>query len=416
MKARNWLLLVAGCVVVLALLRIIGVTPSVFRPKPPAKQLVALPQVQKPDSLTAWQMNHPYPRLANYFLTETLSLEEADKLAKWPVVVTGWEIEYNSAEAFQRLNQLNPSIVLVPYLASNELTLKNSEAAPYDTLLKSLEESDWLYTPTGEHARFWPGCWTYNLTRRATAEKLLRFVSLKLSSDWDGVFWDNIWNEVSWYNQGQVDADRNGQPDEMFEFNRQWRRNELFLIGQSRLRLGPKKLVLANVGGGNLGEWLLNGRMFERFPHCYGDTTEAGLNRLLADYQAMCEDAFPPAITIVNAEGSENDLRLVRFGLTFTLMADGYFSYDTGPTFHHCLWWYDMYYQPIGFPLAPAEHDATGVWLRQFGTSNQPTIVFWNPTNATHVFELGFPDGTIREITVPARDGLILRTAQAPAS
>ena len=45
----------------------------------------------------------------------------------------------------------------------------------------------------------------------------------------------------------------------------------------------------------------------------------------------------------------------VRFGLTFTLMNDGYFAHEFGDMWHGDDWWYDELDFDLGDPLGPAE-------------------------------------------------------------
>lgn len=353
-----------------------------------------------------------YPRLANYFLTDRLNDSERDQLSRWPLIITGWEVQYNSPKQLQALRQGTPGIIILPYIATNEFPLKNSAVQPFDRLWASLDESDWLYTPADDYVQFWEGCRTFNLTRRATAEKLVAFVLDNLKPKyWDGVFWDNIWYNVEWYNNGHVDANLDGQPDDMADFNHDWTRNELYLLGSSRLALGQDKVIIANVGGQNLGQWIVNGRMFEDFPNCLGNTSTANLNKLLRMYLEYCEDAVSPQLVVVHSSGQMSDSTAVRFGLTFTLMGDGYFAYDEGPSNHHCLWWYESYYAPIGQPLGPAFQE-NGVWIREFENPDQPTLVFWNPNYEARWFDLSLPDGTTSETFVPMRDGVIYRPEQ----
>ncbi len=352
-----------------------------------------------------------YPRLANYFLTDRLNDSERDQLSRWPLIITGWEVQYNSQKQLQALRQGTPGIIL-PYLASNEFPIKNAAVPPFDRLWSSLDESDWLYTPAGDYVQFWEGCRTFNLTQRTTAEKLAAFVLENLDPDlWDGIFWDNIWHDVEWYNNGDVDADLDGQPDHMVKFSHDWTRNELYLLGSSRLALGRDKAIIANVGGQNLGQWIVNGRMFEDFPNCLGNPSTANLNKLLRMYLEYCEDVVSPQLVIVHSSGQMSDSTAVRFGLTFTLMGDGYFAYDEGPSNHHCLWWYESYYSPLGQPLGPAFQE-NGVWIREFGNPDQPTLVFWNPNYEARWFDLFLPDGTTSETFVPMRDGVIYRPEQ----
>ena len=53
-----------------------------------------------------------FPRLANVFLTPQLSTAEATQLAKWDIVVTGMEVQYNSPQSLRLMREINPNIII----------------------------------------------------------------------------------------------------------------------------------------------------------------------------------------------------------------------------------------------------------------------------------------------------------------
>jgi len=392
---RTTLIVVASLVTIIVLF-------LVFQPRQEPDQFLIEPTA--PDGPI-------YPRLANYFLDDRISYSELGDLMKWPVIITGWETQFLSMQTLHMLRKYNPDVTILAYLASNEFPLKNADVPPFDKLWEKLDETDWLLTPDGDYVRFWEGCRTFNLTQETTADKLVAFVQENLDPHyWDGIFWDNIWYNVEWYNNGDVDADLDGNPDMMSEFSLSWIRNELMLLRQTRECLEQDSKIVANVGGHNLGQLIANGRMFEDFPNCFSNTSAKTLNQLLQQYLEFCENAPTPQLVVVHSSGSETDSTAVRFGLTFTLMGDGYYAYDEGPSNHHSLWWYDEYYSPIGYPLSPAHQDEdTGVWYREFRSSDGFVLVCWNPTFEQQTLNLDLLDGSKHEIVVPMRDGVIYR-------
>jgi hypothetical protein len=60
------------------------------------------------------------------------------------------------------------------------------------------------------------------------------------------------------------------------------------------------------------------------------------------------------------------DEKTMRFGLTTTLMGDGYFGYDTGTMGRGNWWWYREYDAPLGHPRGPARRNTDGTWQRDY--------------------------------------------------
>ncbi|MDX9981204.1 MAG: putative glycoside hydrolase [Lentisphaeria bacterium] len=62
-----------------------------------------------------------------------------------------------------------------------------------------------------------------------------------------------------------------------------------------------------------------------------------------------------------------SDPQMMRFGLTTTLMGDGYFGYDGGNGLSRGnWWWYPEYDAPLGYPKGSATRREDGIWQRDF--------------------------------------------------
>ena len=59
--------------------------------------------------------------MANYYLDPYISDSEAEELAQWDVVIMGFDTQYNSPDAFGIMKQLNPDILILAYVPSEEL-------------------------------------------------------------------------------------------------------------------------------------------------------------------------------------------------------------------------------------------------------------------------------------------------------
>jgi hypothetical protein len=108
-------------------------------------------------------------------------------------------------------------------------------------------------------------------------------------------------------------------------------------------------------------------------------------------------------------EKGKGDVQTMRFGLTTTLLGDGYFAYDSGTMGRGNWWWYKEYDAPLGYPKGPAHKNADGLWQREFlgGT------VVVNGTNYDAVIHLpkmckDVSTGRVsNKFTIPMFDGRI---------
>jgi hypothetical protein len=347
-----------------------------------------------------------YPQLANYFLYSTLTMPMADSLARYDVLVLTAENQVTSRAVVKRIRQLNPHIKVVAYVASNEIAYNNlnrPEMAFWRGLHDRLGPEDWLMNADGSYNTLWVGCRSFNLTRQETADKIVTFIMDELDFRlWDGVFIDNIWYEVTDVFKGEPDADRDGRPDDRTVLNCQWVANERYLLAQLRQKLGPNRLLIANEGGANLMVETLNGRMFEGWPQ-----TLPTVDSSLVAYLEFCNNGAKPPVVIVASGGTQHDVRAMRFGLGFTLLGNGYYAYDVGPTWHACNWWYPEYDIKLGQPLGPAQKvPQTVLWLREF----EKGLVLWNPGFQAQTVTLAAKNGRQREVKIPMRDAVILPT------
>jgi len=159
--------------------------------------------------------------------------------------------------------------------------------------------------------------------------------------------------------------------------------------------------------------------MFETFPST--GNAVSSWNGSAADYLSLSAKlGYDPVIVVnVNTEntGAKSDYQKMRFGLTTTLLGDGYFSFDYGTENHAQLWTYDEYDVALGEPKGAASSEG-GIWEREYAQGK----VVVNPTGAAQTVRLGgeyeklrgtqdaaVNDGSIvSRVTVNAQDGLVL--------
>ena len=388
---------------------------------------------QKPQPSEAQIETQNYPRLANLYWKNPITIEEAAALARWDLLVLDMQTQTNSAEAITEIRRLNPNIIILAYTTAVEMpttrlaAVEPSGAGLWHDLAE-LDDDAWhLKTYDGQEAVFWPGNVMMNLDAKNSAgtsygEVLSDFLVDRVlaSGLWDGLFFDNTWATVDSVN-AKIDIDNDGRADSATKINANWRLAQNDFFNLLRRRLGGNYLLIGN-GAGQFGS--LNGRMFESFPEYW----EGGWTGSMSAYQSATS-TYAPALTIINSDsnntGNAADYRAMRFGLASALMFNGYYSFDYGSNLREQFWWYDEYDADLGAPISAAKNllsaattITTGVWQREF----ERGLALVNSTDKVQTVTLfqdyqkisGAQDpltnngAIVRQVTIPAQDGLIL--------
>ncbi len=380
-----------------------------------------------------------YPRLANYYLNPDITVAQAAALSKWDLVILGIEAQYENPEVFRVLRAKNPDIIILAYIASEEVSLRQlamtDPAHPLTELARRIADTWWLRDATGGFLNYWPGTRMLNVTNRAplvdgkrwnTALPEFLHTQVMQTGLWDGLFYDNMFGDIAWLNGGNVDADGDSVADLAVQLNADWQDGMRTMLARSRELEGSSALILGNGGGEYFTS--VNGRMLEAFPA----DDDGGWSGAMQRYADALKRGKKPAAVIVNtvsSTGRQDDYRAMRFHLMSTLLENGYFSFDYGITRHADLWWYDEYAAYLGIPRGNARRvDGTasayrdGIWLREF---SQAQVVV-NATDRTQTVELhdGYErlqgvqasrtnsGAVVQSVSVPARDGTILLKRQ----
>lgn len=381
-----------------------------------------------------------YPRLANYFLKPSISDAEAISLAKWDVVIIGLEIQYNSPNALRILRERHPDIIILAYIASEEIPnayeLLTDPAHPHYQFRQGVADGWWLRDEDGNRFGSWPGTRMMNVTNNAQKVNgkrwntyLPQFMHDTVMSTgyWDGIFYDNVWPDIAWMNGGNIDSDRNGMRDNANLLDAAWREGMTTLLSTSRSLEGDDAIIIGN--GGGRYYTVMNGRLIEEFPSEF----DGGWPGAMELYRGVDRDGRAPSLTILNGISATNlptDYQSMRYTLASALMLGGYASFDEGVERHAALWWYDEYQVALGAPQAHAYNITrptqgafdSAVWRRDFDNG----IVMVNPTNVAQrvsLFESFERIGTSRSatesniintITLAPKDGIILLRRQNP--
>ncbi len=372
---------------------------------------------------------HIFPKRANYFLHWSITEQTARELSKWDLVILDMETQINSRPQLLLLRQLNPNIKLLAYITSEEI--KRDAPISVSRLRQKLSariDPRWYaVSSVGQRLSFWPGTDLLNMSADAPAvdgkkmnKVMAEFVATELLSTglWDGVFYDNAFDSVTWFAGPDVDFNLDGVSDP--NPDAAWKEGMKYLYDETRRITGGKYLVVGN-GTTRAYRDNLNGQMVENFlPGSWTPTMQT--------YQYFHDGGPAPRLNIINANtanrGSDRDYRAMRFGLTSALLSDGYFSFDFGDQNHGQLWYYDEYNIDLGTGNGAAKSFNGGknysadVWQRDFDHG----IAVVNSSNRTQEVTLageyekirGAQDAAVNNgrivstASVPAYDGLIL--------
>jgi len=278
-------------------------------------------------------------------------------------------------EEIRQLRTLNPNVLVFTSINAVE-----NNDVPEDFFLRDVN---------GKKIEVWPGSYRLNLTRTDVAEYQARY-ALKTLVDRDflpdGVFFDNVFTSQSWQTHDiyghpiQIDADGNGVADDPAVLDAAWKAGVLHEIETFR-SLAPNALVSGHAmniddglgalfNGISIGfqaPYVIEGRSsFDSFRHQYN----AWHTNALAPHVTMVEGAPPTQISYgydyeplrkipsATLRFAQRDFPYMRFALAFTLMNDGYFSYELGDTWHGNPWWYDELNFNLGHACGPAQRAA----------------------------------------------------------
>lgn len=217
----------------------------------------------------------------------------------------------------------------------------------------------------------------YNLTilhcREALAAENAR---LFLSSDedagadltYDGIFWDNLFDWVSWL-ADDIDSDLNGAPDDPALLDEAYRIGMADFLNRVRAAL-PNAIFVANEAAEEHAQWI-NGRLYEwQLYEILNRSDVEPWADMIRQYQAWNDLGVEPRLTYIQSkpepiygekypfqsehinplpmqEEAASSYQRMRFGVTSALMGNGLFDYDLRSESGK-QWWYDEFGAQIG--------------------------------------------------------------------
>ena len=382
----------------------------------------------------AFSVRHDFPRTVAWQLNIVKTTPQ--EFARYDTVILNMNSHQTHPQLMQEMRRLNPEIVIlayttaVEYPAGNLNNMEPSGQGVWHDLGSTMYEEWKLKTYQGEQVSFWPGNWAMNPSGRApNGQTYANYVgnfmvdNILLTGMWDGIIFDTTWDNISWQSE-DIDINHDGRKDTLGFIDSRWHDGQDEMLQTIRSRVGDDYLLVTN-GHGKFKD-VNNGRMFESFP----DFWEGGWSGSISKYFETDSSGFAPRFNIVNTDtdntGNFRDYSTMRYGLTSTLLGNGYYNFDFGTMDRSFVNYYDEYAVSLGRPVKGARNLLTsnafeivqGVWQRDF--ENGISIV--NSSNRTRTIQLGgeyeklhgrqdpyVNDGHIVSgVTIPPRDGLIL--------
>lgn len=373
---------------------------------------------------------NPFPRKANYYLRWDIPVDQVASLAQWDVVILDMENQVFNPERIKQLRTLHPGIIILAYVSSHEVPQQGATSP--GQLRRKLDAGlhpEWrLQNSAGKPYVYWPGNYMMNVSDLAPMKNgqqfntyLATFVTKEILSTglWDGIFFDSVWPAISWYTGSDVDLNGDGLKD--VNINSHWQQGMKELFTKTRALAGRDIILVGNDHNhAYIAE--LNGKMIENFQQHPWPTVMG----ILKENQE--NTSFKSRINIINANtgntGQRSSYQSFRFGLTSTLLENGYYSFDHGDQDHTQTWWYDEYDTNLGTPITNAISKQgystyqPDIWLRQFehglslvnSTNNTQTITLGGEYEKIHgTQDTTVNDGSIvSEVTIDGYDGLLL--------
>lgn len=345
--------------------------------------------------------------------------------------------------AIQAIKKINPNALVFMYVLSSELGEPSAlgGGTAWDAYRNKLDTMKWwLYRSEGSGTRVpsaFPNYYLINntpYTKRdsngyTSIEWIARFFVdnyYKPNSQIDGFFTDNTF----WKPNVDGDWNRDGKVDGKADPQAAKRMREGYATYYSTVRkLMPGKFQIGNIG--SLGEapavfpeykGLLNGGVIEgAIGKSWSIEGYGGWETMMARYRKVMASTVGPKLVVFNQWGDPKDYRSARYGITSTLMDDGYHSFTDTAKGYTGVVWFDEYNSKLGQPVSspPKKAWASGVYRRDFENG----IALVNPkgngkrevTLETEFIALrGTQDPTVnngrtvRKVTLADRDGIIL--------
>ncbi|MFH1405132.1 MAG: putative glycoside hydrolase [Patescibacteria group bacterium] len=382
-----------------------------------------------PAPVCALTAPNKFVRTANYFLISGPKLDDPNTLntlAEFDLIVLPAEAQVYNTSFFSKIRAKNPDIIILAYVPTVSWNHLYWNDPLHNELKAGISGDWWLKDASGNIKSVWPNTSALNLNS-GWKDYLASFVSGRVISTglWDGVFYDEVQDSIDWV--GAIDNNQNFENDNPAKANARWAEAYKSLFEKTRSLVGNNKIIITNGSSNPAFAPYVNGRMFENFPVDQNQSLK--WKNQMNDYLGVINSVAREDITIVNANtsnlGNPTDYRKVRYGITSTLLSNGYFAFDFGDQNHGQLWTYDEYNAVLGKPLSSANNELgssnyiyPSVWSRDFtqgkvivnATDTNQTIKLNGDYEKIHgTQDTSVNNGSIvNSITLASNDGIIL--------
>jgi hypothetical protein len=366
------------------------------------------------------------------------------ELAKLDIVILGFYRGWGGRpdamrQVVRELKRQNPAILVGQYSVMNELRDEAKDQALADSRSKVGDAAWWLRNHAGNRVQWTSqfNAWEVNFTHLAKADAQGKRYPQWLAERDYRVYHEPVPEFDFWYTDNvmrrprvRADWDGDGVDDDPQSprILKAWR--EGYVAWWARIReLTPNKLIMGNADS-DLAEPEYRSRLEAVFLEAmmgksWSIEARQGWWAMMMRYRAVKTNLLEPRIVGFNVWGDSKDYRFFRFAFASCLLDDAYFSFTDQARGYSNVPWFDEYDVQLGRAVSgpPSMPWRGTVWRRDF----EQGIVLVNPGPGTMKIELedglarfaGRQDPTVnngrgvREVVIPARDGLVLvRRAQ----
>jgi len=312
------------------------------------------------------QISPPFPRIGNCYAAglSGRSWEQGGEYwSKLDLFIGGgydlhydwdnprWEKALSAMAAnIERLRQANPTALVLPYVDVIEGVENPATPARW-----------WDLNAQGERWSGWPGMYRINMKLPEVLQYNLDMVRDRIMARemFDGVFYD-CWSPDDWLCPRTAKL-RDGQAIVMLNA---W---NLPTTGFADLNgvLSEDELNRVIAGKVDFDDFM------QRYLRWCRESRKPVVTMLVCHPEGIDDDPWrwtklPYAERQKMGETYRTDEQTMRFGLTATLMGDGYFGYDLGTMGRGNWWWYKEYDAPLGYPRGDCRRNADGTYQREF--------------------------------------------------
>ncbi len=294
--------------------------------------LVCVAAVNAPSPAIAAFPLGGYPHVFAY-ITSHIEVPAEDLVDFDVLNVKWWNTEGDSRVILDELRTLNPEVTIFVYFNALGLSMPEYSDPTHIThrFMAGIKDEWKVRDDAGQiiHFQDWSHMALMNISDQCPivdgetwGDYVARFVADELLATgiYQGVFWDNHWGTLSWFNDtipNDMDLNNDGVADTDTEIETWYWAGLEAMNAAFRARAGQAPLVVGN--GSALMFEHLNGRYFELFPN----PVNGAWNGSITEADAWNALGMGPRAIQFSTRGSVTGYQRVRFGLASALLVGG---------------------------------------------------------------------------------------------